>query len=209
MSLIEDLKWRYATKRFDSSRKVSQDDMQYIKDAVSLSASSYGLQPYKVLVIESDDLKKKLRPACWNQPQLEEASAVFVFCNRSSVSEEDIRNFVALKAEKQGLNPEDLKGYGDFMIAKITTQDAEWQSNWTAKQSYIALGNLLTACASKRIDACPMEGFEAEKVDEILGLKEKGLTTAVIATVGYRSAEDQTQHQTKVRRDQEELFTAL
>lgn len=209
MSLIDDLNWRYATKRFDSTKKVSKEDLRTVKEVIRLSASSYGLQPYEVMVIESQELKEKLRPACWNQPQLEEASAVFVFCNKSKVSEHDINEYVKLKAQTQGLKVEDLKGYADFMVGKICKQDEAWQSNWTARQAYIALGNLLMSCANLKIDACPMEGFEAPVVDEILDLKAKGLTTAVIATIGYRSKEDQTADQKKVRKAEENLFTHL
>jgi nitroreductase/dihydropteridine reductase len=206
MKLIENLQWRYATKKFDATKKVSQEDLENIKEAIRLSASSYGLQLYKVLVIEDPDIRKALREASWGQPQITDASHLFVFCNYASVQEADVDAYLELKADTQGLDIKNLKGYGDFMKDKLVSLSAEVQKNWTVRQTYIALGNLLAACAELRIDSCPMEGFDPARYDEILGLKEKGLTTAVVASIGYRSEEDQTQDQPKVRKAKEQLF---
>ncbi|MCK8522057.1 NAD(P)H-dependent oxidoreductase [Aquimarina sp. D1M17] len=209
MQLLENLKWRYATKKFDSNRKVSDTDLQKIKEAVSLSASSYGLQAYKVLIIENDEIRKQLQPASWGQSQIVDASQLIVFCNYTEVGPNVIDEYLTLKADTQNLNIDDLKGYGDFMKSKIGSLSPEAMKTWTAKQTYIGLGNLLAACAELKIDACPMEGFEADQYDQILGLTEKGLSTSVIATIGYRSEEDVTQNSKKVRKPIDELFDII
>lgn len=209
MKIIDALKWRYATKRFDESKKVSDADLALLKEAINLSPSSYGLQLYKVLIVESTELREKLKVASWNQPQLTEASHVFVFCNYTQVKTEDIEALLTLKTEVQQLPEEAIQGYGDFMKNTLSAFSDEKTSIWTSKQTYIALGNLLTAAASLEIDACPMEGFEAVEYDRILGLKEKGLQASVVATVGYRSEDDSTQHLPKVRKAESNIFEVL
>ena len=209
MSLIDNLKWRYATKKFDAGKKISAEHLGKIKEAIQLAASSYGLQLYKVLIIEDPEIREKLKAASWGQTQVTDASHLIVFCSNTTVSNGDIDAYLKLKADTQGLDINGLQGYGDFMKNALGALSPEQQRQWTAKQTYIALGNLLAACAELRIDSCPMEGFDPAQYDEILGLNEKGFTTAVIATVGYRSDEDQTQHLTKVRKPAETLFEAL
>lgn len=206
MKLIESLEWRYATKKFDPTRKVSEADFAQLQEAIRLSASSYGLQLYKVLVITDPELREKLKPASWGQPQITDASHLLVFCNIADVKPEHINAYVQLKAETQGLDPANLQGYADFINGKLSEQSAEQVSNWTARQVYIALGNLLAAAGELKIDACPMEGFEPDQYDEILGLSKQGLRAAVLATIGYRSDEDATQHGKKVRKPVSELF---
>ena len=209
MSLIENLKWRYATKKFDNTRKISPEDLVKLKGAITLSASSYGLQPYKVFIIENKELRQKLQPASWGQSQIVDASHLIVFAGLANVSEKEVRDYVTLKAKIHDIDAENLKGYGDFVIGKMKEKSSEEMKDWTARQTYIALGNLLAACAELKIDACPMEGFEPDKYDEILGLKERGLATSVIATIGYRSEEDQTQYAPKVRKPENLLFEVL
>ncbi len=209
MNLIENLKWRYATKRFDSNKKLNSANLELLKESIRLSASSYGLQLYKVLIIEDEKMKALLKDASWGQAQITEASHIFVFCNYSKVTSQQIDEYLQLKASIQNLKTDDLKAYGDFMKNTLLGMTEEQMNNWTAKQCYIALGNLLAACADLKIDACPMEGFEPEKYDNILGLKAKGLNAAVIAAVGYRSQEDQTQFAAKVRKPLEELFETI
>ncbi|GAA0726734.1 NAD(P)H-dependent oxidoreductase [Aquimarina litoralis] len=209
MQLIQNLEWRYATKKFDPEKKVSKSDLENIKKTISLAASSYGLQAYKVLIIEDPEIRKKLQPESWGQSQIVDASQLIVFCNYTNVDNQVIDDYLKLKADIQNLNLEDLKDYGDFMKSKITELPDEIMKAWTAKQTYIGLGNLLVACAELKIDACPMEGFSPEGYDNILNLSEKGLSAAVIATIGYRSEEDMTQHSKKVRKPIQELFETI
>jgi len=208
-NFIKDANWRYATKKFDTTKKVSKEDLETLKEAIRLSASSYGLQPYKVLIIENPDIRAKLQPAAWGQSQIVDASQVIVFANITNIGDTEIDASLANTAETRGLSTEALKGYGDFMKSKIIGLPEDVRNIWTSKQTYLALGNLLNAAAELKIDVTPMEGFEPEKVNEILGLPKLGLNASLLATIGYRHEEDATQHYAKVRKSNEELFINL
>jgi len=209
MELIKNLKWRYATKQFDPSKKVSQENLDKLKKAVQLSVSSYGLQLYKVLIVENRAIRERLKEASWGQNQITDASHLFVFCNYTNVKDKDVDHYIELSARTQNIKIDVLNGYGDFMKEKINDMESNEQQHWTKRQTYLALANLLNACAESKIDACPMEGFEAEKYNDILGLADKGLSAAVIATVGYRSQNDTSQFRKKVRKPLSELFEEL
>jgi nitroreductase/dihydropteridine reductase len=206
MSLLDDLNWRYATKKMDPTKKVSEVKLTQIKEAVRLAASSYGLQPYKVLDIQDPELRLKLKPLCWNQSQIVDASHVLVFCNYIDFREKDIDNMMRLKTEISGLDPEKVVGYGNFVKGKLKEKSKEEMFHWTAKQAYIALGNALMACAELKIDSTPMEGFETAQVNELLQLEKENLNACVMLAIGYRSAEDSNQYAQKVRRASEDLF---
>ena len=209
MELIEGLNWRYATKKFDPEKKISQEELSTIMEAVRLSASSYGLQLYKVLIIEDRELRKKLRTVSWEQSQITDAAYLFVFCSYAEVKEEHIDEYLQLKSKVQNVDIASLADYGKMMKDTMAGLSNEVKTQWTAKQTYIALGNLLAACSMLKIDACPMEGFKAEEYNEILGLNERGLNASVLATVGHRSVEDANQHQPKVRKSNEDLFEMI
>lgn len=207
--ILKSRKWRYATKTFDSSRKVSDQDMKTLLEAIRLSASSYGLQPYHVFVITDQELKSKLRPISWNQSQLEDASHILVFANKPDFGTELVDEYIHNVSNTRSIDVDNLKQYSDFMKSKLMDLSPQDKLNWTARQAYIALGNALQAAAELEIDSTPMEGIEYEKYDEILGLRAKGLTTTVVLALGYRSEEDTTQHLAKVRKSKEELFTHI
>ena len=206
---IESLNWRYATKHFNESKKISSEDLSDLKEAVRLTASSYGLQPYEVFIIEDQKVKEKLRAAAFNQPQLTEASQIFVFAAYTEVKEEYIKDYMQNIAETRGIAVSELDQFAEMIKGASMSLPKEQQANWMAKQTYIALGNLLNVAATLKIDTCPMEGFNAEKFNEILGLTDKGLTATVIAPVGYRSEEDVTQNNKKVRKQHTDLFTTI
>jgi len=206
---IKQLNWRYATKKFDISKKIPDDDLEQLLEAVQLSASSYGLQPYHVFVITDPEIRELLKPACWDQPQIVEASHLIVFSNKTSFSGEMVDTYLQNVSQTRGIPQDLLKGYGDFMKSKLLPLTDEEKARWTSRQTYIALGNLLSAAALLKIDACPMEGFNPEAVNKILRLEEKQLNASVIAAVGYRSHDDETQHYKKVRQSKKELFTQL
>ena len=208
-TFIENQNWRYATKKFDATKKISNEDLETLKEAIRLSSSSYGLQPYKVLIIENPGLRAQLQPVSWGQAQIVDASYLFVFANLVDVKDIHIDDYMTNMATTRGINIEDLKGYSDFMKSKITTLSTETKSNWTSKQTYLALANLLNAAAELKIDVTPMEGFEPEKYNEILGLTALGLNASVVATVGYRHEEDATQNYPKVRKSNQDLFITL
>lgn len=206
MQLIESLKWRYATKKMDATKKVSEQDIDCIKEAVQLSASSYGLQPYTVLDIRDSELRKEIHPMCWNQSQITDASHIFIFCNHNKVDEQDVDSLIRLKSETNEVPIEKISGYGDFVKGKLKEKSEIEMFHWSAKQAYIALGNALTACAELNIDSTPMEGFEPEEVNKLLGLNDKGLNACVILAIGYRSLDDQTQYSKKVRKPINTMF---
>lgn len=208
-TFIENQNWRYATKKFDASKKIANQDLETLKEAIQLSTSSYGLQPYKVFIIENQEIREQLKPFSWNQTQITDASHLFVFANIVDVQNEDIDNYVENVIKTRNLKIEEVKGYCDFMKSKIVNLPIEIKSNWTSKQTYLALGNLLNAAAELKIDVTPMEGFESEKYNEILGLDKLGLNASLVATIGYRHEEDVTQHYPKVRKPIGELFETI
>ena len=208
-NFIENQKWRYATKKFDASKKVSASDLETLKEAIQLSTSSYGLQLYKVFIIENPEVRAQLQPASWGQSQIIEASHLFVFTNIVDVQDQHIDAYVQNFANTRGLTVEDLKGYSDFMKSKIVSLPVDQKAVWTSKQTYLALANLMNAAAELKIDVTPMEGFEPEKYNEILGFNALGLNASLVAAVGYRHEEDATQHYVKVRKPKQELFTTI
>lgn len=208
-NVLEHRNWRYATKKFDPAKKVSEADLETLLEATRLSASSYGLQPYHVFVITDPEIREQLKPASWGQTQITDASHVIVFANVTDFGEELVDDYLANVSETRNIPSEGLKGYSDFMKSKLMDLPADVKSQWTAKQAYIAFSNLMQAAAELKIDTCPMEGFEADLYNEILGLTEKNLNAAVVLPIGYRSEEDATQHLPKVRKSKEALFTHI
>ncbi len=206
---IENQKWRYATKKFDAAKKISAADLETLKEAIQLSTSSYGLQLYKVFIIENPEVRAKLQPVSWGQSQIVDASHLLVFANIVDVQENHIDDYVQNIAATRGLSVDDLKGYSDFMKSKIVSLPVDQKAVWTSKQTYLALANLMNAAAELKIDVTPMEGFEPEKYNEILGFNALGLNASLVAAVGYRHEEDATQHYAKVRKPIEELFITI
>lgn len=208
-SVLEHRTWRYATKKFDSTKKVSDKDLNTLLEATRLSASSYGLQPYHVLVVSDQEIREKLKPVSWGQSQITDASHIIVFANVTDFGEELVDEYVQNASATRNIPAENLKGYADFMKSKLLELPVDTKNNWTARQAYIAFSNMMQAAAELKIDTCPMEGFEPEAYNEILGLTEKDLSAAVVLAIGYRSEEDGTQHLPKVRKSKEELFTLI
>lgn len=208
-TFLENQNWRYATKKFDSTKKISDEDLNTLKEAIRLSSSSYGLQPYKVIIVENPELRAKIQPAAWGQSQIVDASHLIIFANQTSIGDIEIDALIENMSKTRGIEIEALSGYQGFMKGKINDLSEDAQNIWNSKQTYLALGNLLNAAAELKIDVTPMEGFVPAQVNEILGLNELGLNASLIATVGYRHTEDATQHQKKVRKSNEELFITL
>ena len=208
-NFIANQSWRYATKKFDSNKKINPTDLNILKEAIRLSVSSYGLQPYQVLIIENPEIRSQIKAVAFNQSQITEASHLLVFANYTTLTNEHIDAYIKNIAETRNIDLAQISEYGHF-IKKIFSakSDAEIE-NWAAKQTYIALGNLVHAAAELKIDATPMEGFIPEKVNEILNLTEKNLNAVLIAPIGYRAADDATQHEPKVRKSDQNLFINL
>ena len=208
-TFLENQNWRYATKKFDTTKKISSEDLNILKEAIRLSASSYGLQPYKVIFVETANLREKLMPAAWGQSQIVDASHLIVFANITHFGDTEIDEAIHNLTTTRGLATGALKGYGDFMKSKISTLPVEKRDTWASKQTYLALGNLLNVAAELKIDVTPMEGFEPAQFNEILGLEAMNLNASLVATIGYRHDADETQHYVKVRKSNEELFLTL
>lgn len=209
MSTIDYYNWRYATKEFNSEKKITNSDLEIIKESIRLSPSSYGLQLFKVFIIESQKLKDKLRKVSFNQSQISDASNLFVFCNYTKVLEKDIDLYIQNKSIIQQMPISKNEGYGVFLKKNLLKKETEETSIWTNNQVYIALANLMTTCASLKIDSCPIEGFEPSKYNEILNLNEKNMNAAVVCAVGYRSKLDTSQHEKKVRKSSQDLFEII
>ncbi len=207
MNLLDKLNWRYATKVFDPTRKVSTDDLEFLKEAIRLSVSSYGLQMYKVLIIESHEIREELRKASWDQAQITDASHLFIFCNYTVNHDQHVDDYIQLIIDSQkAVDVAGLKKYGEFIKSNIAQMEPMERKSWSEKQTYLALNSLIIACADRKIDACPMEGFDKQAYNRILGLDELGLNASVIAPVGFRSEKDETQARKKVRKPMDELF---
>ena len=210
MSLIDSLNWRYATTKFDSSKSISDHDIEKLKEIVKLSPSSWGFQFYKIFVITDPKLKQELLPAAYNQNQIIDCSHLFVFCSYNSVYEQDIDQMIAqfhkLRANDDSYNKESIDNYGAGAKKSILNMEPNRQAEWLKKQCYIALGQLMVGCADMRIDSCPMEGFKSDEVDEILDLQSQNLTSVVLLPMGYRAPDDKYQHKTKVRKSSNLLF---
>jgi len=209
MELIDALNWRYAVKRMNG-QKVPQHKINTILEATRLSASSMGLQPYKVFVVENEELRKRLQRAANNQPQLTEASHVLVFAAFKNITEKDVNEYINHIAEVRGVSAESLDGFKKSLMGIVYNRTTEQKYPWAARQAYIAFGTAITAAAIEEVDATPMEGFDPAQVDEILNLQEQGLTSVTILTLGYRDAvNDKLATVKKVRKEKSKLFEEL
>lgn len=207
--LIEDLNWRYATKKFDTSKKLDQETLDTLKEAVRLTASSFGLQPYEVFVINNQELKNELRTVSFDQPQVSDCDYLFVFAINTNIDDEYLDQFINNIAETRELATSDLEGMRQAISGSILQFSQQEKLDWAKRQAYIGLGNLLSSAAQLKVDVSPMEGFENEKYNDILNLKSKHLASTVIAGVGYRSTDDDNANAKKVRKSNEEFFNHL
>jgi nitroreductase len=205
--LLDRLNWRYATKQFDSNNKINAQDWATLEDALLLTPSSGGLQPWKFIVVTDPAVRAKLLPASYGQAQITDASHLVVFAAKKNFSEADVDAFINHAASARGVSVESLAPFRGMLVGGIVqAMDEPARDAWARNQAYIALGNLLTSAALLGIDACPMEGFDRAQYDEILGLNKQGFASAVIATVGYRAASDQYAAAPKVRFAKEQIF---
>jgi nitroreductase len=208
---IDSLKWRYATKKYDTSKKVSVEDIEKLKEAVRYSVSSVGLQPYKVFIVESKELRDKLATAAGgnNKNIFADASHLFIFANELNVGPQHVDKYMDNVVAQREVPKEAISGFSDYINGFLNSLTEEQKNIWTAKQAYIALSTLINSAALLKIDATPMEGFDAAGINEILGLDKLGLNAAVVAAIGYRHEEDAQQHAKKVRKPNNELFVTL
>lgn len=197
--ILKALNWRYATKLYDPSKKISENDFNELLEVIRLAPSSFGLQPWKFIVVENKELRNKIKEKAWGQTQVTDASHLIVFCAKTDIAEDYIKEYIKDTANIRNISPETLKGFEDMMLGFRKGHTKESISEWSKRQTYIPLGMLLQAAALKKIDATPMEGFSPEEVNEILNLKKEGLTSVALCALGYRSNDDKTVHYKKVR----------
>lgn len=208
MSLIDKLQWRYATKKMDSTKSVPQEKVEQILEAIRLSASSSGLQPYEVLVITSKAIREKIKAIAWDQTQIVDSSHLLVFAAWDNYTADRINQSFDMTEKLRNFKSEAGDIYRQKLLSGYTARDAETNYNHAAKQAYIGLGTALIAAAYEQVDSTPMEGFDAAALDEILDLKAKGLRSVVMLPLGYRKAdEDWLVNLKKVRRPQESFIT--
>ncbi|MBR9915528.1 MAG: NAD(P)H-dependent oxidoreductase [Algicola sp.] len=200
MNTIDQLKWRYATKKFDASRTLPDDKLQIIKEAFNLTATSFGLQTISLLVIEDKVLRAQLVEHAYQQPQVVEASHLLVFCIQDNISDTDVDTFFDNVKNIRETPETILEPYRDNLKTTMQKMTVAERQEWSTKQAYIALGNLMTVCAIEKIDACPMEGFVPSAFDEVLNLKPKNLKSVLLLPVGYRSEDDMFSGFKKVRK---------
>jgi nitroreductase len=205
-TLISALNWRYATKVFDPARKIAEADLKALEQSLVLTPSSFGLQPYRFVLVADPGLKAKLREASWGQAQITDCSHLVVFLARQQMTEADVDRLIRRTTQVRGGKPEDLAGYRSMMVNTLVTGPrAATVPEWAARQAYIALGQLMAAAALMGLDACPMEGLDPNQYDEILGLKGTPFRTVVACAVGYRADGDKYAALAKVRFPAEEL----
>ena len=206
MNLIESLKWRYATKKFDEKKMLSEEQINTLTTAFNLTATSYGLQPIKLVVVQNKETQEKLVPHSWNQQQVAQASHLLVICIQDNINQQDIETYFDLVKKTRNTPDEILNPFKEYLIEAITTKSDSELNLWMTHQAYIALGNLLTVAAVEQIDSCPMEGFIPEKYDEILNLKKLNLKSALVLPVGYRAQDDYMKDLKKVRKDSSDVI---
>ncbi len=206
MALLDNLKWRAAIKQFDPNKKLTPQQLDDLLTAVQLSPSSYGLQPYRILVVEDAAVRAKLREASYGQSQFTDASQVIVFAAETVIDAQLVKSYIDETAEVRHIDRANLTGFEQMMLGTVNSKSADELITWAQKQVYIAAGVLNVAAAEMHIDTCTMEGFDPAAFDEILGLKEKGLTATLVMTLGFRATDDVYSKMPKVRKPADKLF---
>ncbi len=200
-SSIQDLKWRYAVKKFDPTRKLTDEQIEVLKEAFCLTATSYGLQPISLVVVKNEDLQRQLVAHSFDQQQVAAASHVLVICIQQNIDQQYISDYYNLIKKVRGVGDDVLDPFKDALVADFSKKEVSEIQAWSRNQAYLAMGNLLTVCAVEKIDSCPMEGFDPEAYDKLLSLKERGLASVLVLPVGYRAEDDQFSSFKKVRKD--------
>lgn len=203
------LNWRYAVKKFDPTKKIPADTWAALEHSLLLSPSSYGLQPWKFFVVESPAVREQLLPHSWGQRQIVDADKLVVFAVKKQVTPADADRLIHRTSQVREVHVDTLAGYRGMMAGSLTRTPAEQVDVWMSRQVFIALGVFLTTAAVLGVDTCPMEGFVPEKYDEVLGLGAKGYASRVVATAGYRAADDAYGSAKKVRYELGEVVEAI
>lgn len=203
---IQALNWRYATKSFDQNKKLTQDQVNLVIESLRLSPSSFGLQGWKFVRVVDNNLREQLKEAAYGQSQVTEASELFVLAVPTNFGMKHVDKYITSTAEIRNIKLEDLAGFREMMNGFLSAKDSNQILEWLKRQVYIALGTAITVCAINNIDTCPMEGFDTNRFDEILGFKDLNLTSVLMMPVGYRSNSDRNAEVSKSRFSKEEVF---
>lgn len=209
MNTIESLQWRYAVKKFDTNKTLTKEQINTLKNAFNLTATSYGLQPIKLVVVKNKSIREKLVPHSWNQPQVIDASHLLIICIQKEYTSEEVTKYFNLVKQVRNTPDEITNPFKEFLTAEIDKKTPEELLIWNKNQAYLALGNLLTVCAVEQIDSCPMEGFIPEKYDEILGLGKHNLTSTLVLPVGFRADDCYMKDLKKVRKKLEDSILEI
>lgn len=207
--ILNDLNWRYSAKKYDAEKKINDDTLDIVLESVRLTPSSLGLQPFRVLVINNPIIRAELVHASYNQRQVLDASHLLVFCAYRYITDSDIENHITNTAKIQEVSLESLNAYKNGIFHWIHKLSDEEVLHWTAKQAYIALGQLLLTCASLHIDATPMEGVNLDQYDSILGLEGTQLRTTLVCPIGFRHPDDLQSRRKKVRKSRHEFIEVV
>jgi len=205
-SIIESLKWRYACKKFDKTKKLSTDQLSLLKNAFNLTATSFGLQPLKMLVIKGDTLKEQLLPHTYFQPQITSCSHLLVICIDTSFGEESIDSYFELEKSIRGTSEEIIEKFRNQLKSIFKNKNREQIDASSIHQAYINLGTLMTVCAEQGIDSCPMEGFNPVKFDTVLNLEKQHLRSVLLLPVGFRAEDDIMSGMKKVRKPLDDVI---
>jgi len=209
MDVIEKLRWRYATKKFDTHKKLSDAKLETLKQAFNLTATSFGLQTINLVIVSDNVIRTSLLEHSYNQKQVIEASHLLVICIQNNIEDVDVNNYYNNIKDIRNTSETILKPYRESLINMMAKMSVEERQKWSTNQAYIALGNLMTVCAIEAIDACPMEGFIPSKYDELLELDKKGLKSVLLLPVGYRAKDDMFSEFKKVRKPLKETIIEL
>ncbi|MGR9117250.1 MAG: NAD(P)H-dependent oxidoreductase [Gammaproteobacteria bacterium] len=208
MNLVEALNWRYAVKKFTAD-KIPASQVKDLLNATRLSASAYGLQPYALVVVESQDVRQQLLAYSYGQDKIAQSSHLIVFAAHTELGDSTVDRYIDKYAQMTNKSSSELSGFSAHMKSALARMTIEQRKQWAHQQAYIALGNFLTCAALMKIDCCPMSGFDKKGYDTVLRLAEKGLTSTVICPVGRRHPEDQQARKPKVRFDYDELVLEI
>lgn len=200
------LHWRYTTKKFDLAKKIPENEFSWLLEVLRLAPSSYGLQPWKFVVVDTKDMRARLKDYAWGQSQVTEASHLIVFCARTAIDDAYIRKHIEQIAKARNLSVESFKNYENGMRSFVRSQTPQELADWIKRQVYIPLGMLVAECAHRKIDASPIEGFDVKGVDALLGLEAEGVTSLVFCAVGYRAADDRYAGLQRVRFESTDVF---
>lgn len=209
MDTIKQLEWRYATKKFDTTKKLSKEKLDILKRSFNLTATSFGLQTMALVIIEDDTLKASLLEHAYYQKQVIHASHLLVICIQENISDDDVNAYYENIKTLRNTPDSILEPYRKDLVKTMRNKSIEERLQWSLNQAYIALGNLMTVCAIEGIDSCPMEGFVSKKYDDVLNLKSKGLKSVLLLPVGYRADDDMFANFAKVRKPIEETIIEL